>query len=229
MPLNRERVLDEALRLVDEDGLDALSLRTLAARLKVQAPTLYWHVKNKAELIDGLADAIMDEAIAALPNASAPDASASNAGGTGVVPPEAGARSTDATHVGRTWFLNALISLRAALLRHRDGARLISSARYSLRRGDFSERAMATLVQHGMGAQDARLLVLVGERFAVGWVLEEQSPQADGPRPTVEELQARFPVASRASGDYFVGTGRGPDDLFRDAVTLVVGSRPGTS
>jgi TetR/AcrR family tetracycline transcriptional repressor len=198
MPLNRERVLDEALRLVDEEGLDRLSLRILAARLNVQAPTLYWHVKNKSELLDALADAVMDEAIAA-------------------VPPPAGAGD------GREWLFEALRALRAALLQHRDGARIISGARDSLRRGDFSETAMATLVQRGMDARDARLLVLVGERFTVGWVLEEQSPPPEGPAPSVEQLRARFPVAARAIGDYFTGTGRTADDLFDDAARLALG------
>nr|WP_240977854.1 TetR/AcrR family transcriptional regulator C-terminal domain-containing protein [Planctomonas sp. JC2975] len=197
--MNRDRVLEEALRLVDDDGLDALSLRTLASRLEVQAPTLYWHVKNKSELLDGLADAIMDEAIAAVPH---PDA-----GGEGD---------------GRTWYLDALTALRATLLRHTDGARIISGARYSLRRGDFSETAMASLVQWGMDAQDARLLVLVGERFTVGWVLEEQSPQPDGPAPSVDEVRRRFPVISKAIGDYFIGTGRTADDLFCDAARIVL-------
>ncbi|GAB3799901.1 TetR/AcrR family transcriptional regulator C-terminal domain-containing protein [Humibacter antri] len=197
MSLNRERVLEEALRLVDDDGLDALSLRALAGRLNVQAPTLYWHVKSKSELLDALADAIMDEAIAAAPH---PEVHGS----------------------GRGWLLEALGVLRAAMLGHRDGARIISGSRYSLRRADFSETAMAALVEQGMDLQDARLLVLVGERFTVGWVLEEQSPAPDGPAPSTEALLARFPVASKAIGDYFMGTGRTADDLFRDGARLIL-------
>jgi TetR/AcrR family transcriptional regulator, tetracycline repressor protein len=196
VPLNRDRVLYEAMRLVDDDGLDALSLRTLAARLGVQAPTLYWHVKNKAALLDALADAIMDEAIAALP-APAPEGD------------------------GREWLLAALGQLRAAMLRHRDGARVVSGARYSMRRGDFSERAMATLVDHGVDLHHARLLVLAGERYTVGWVLEEQSPVPDAPSPDVDALRARFPVATRAIVEYFT-PGRTADDLYRDIARLVL-------
>jgi TetR/AcrR family tetracycline transcriptional repressor len=196
VPLNRDQVLHEAMRLVDDDGLDALSLRTLAARLGVQAPTLYWHVKNKAALLDALADAIMDEAIAALP---------------------AQAAEGD----GREWLLAALGQLRAAMLRHRDGARVVSGARYSMRRGDFSEQAMATLVDHGVDLHHARLLVLAGERYTVGWVLEEQSPAPDAPSPDVDALRARFPVATRAITEYFT-PGRTPDDLYRDIARLVL-------
>jgi TetR/AcrR family transcriptional regulator, tetracycline repressor protein len=197
MTLSRERVVAEALRLVDDKGLDALSLRPLAARLGVQAPTLYWHVKNKSELLDAVADAVMDDAISAIPSSSGDD--------------------------GRTWLLDALVALRAALLRHRDGARIVSGARYSLRRADFSELAMATLVEHGHSAHEARLLVLAGERYTVGWVLEEQSPTPDGPAPDHDALRARFPVMVQAIGDYFVGTGRTPEDLYRDAARQVLG------
>lgn len=197
MALNRQRVLEAALRLVDEDGLDALSLRSLAGRLNVQAPTLYWHVKSKSELLDGLADAVMDEAIAA-------------------VPPRDGREDV------RGWLLEALGALRAALLGHRDGARIVAGSRYSLRRTDFSELAMATLAQNGVSPQRARLLVLAAERFTVGWVLEEQAPAPEGPAPSTEDLVARFPVATQAIGDYFTGTGRTRDDLFHDAARLIL-------
>ncbi|WP_203712811.1 TetR family transcriptional regulator [Asanoa siamensis] len=195
MPLNRDQVLREAMRLVDDEGLDALSLRTLAARLGVQAPTLYWHVKNKAALVDALADAIMDEAIGAAPASDGGDA--------------------------REWLLAALGQLRVALLRHRDGARVVAGARYSMRRGDFSELAMATLVAHGVDLHHARLLVLAGERYTVGWVLEEQSPAPDPPDIDVDALRARFPVVTRGITEYF-SAGRTADDLFRDAARLVL-------
>jgi TetR/AcrR family tetracycline transcriptional repressor len=196
VPLNRDQVLHEAMRLLDDDGLDALTLRALAARLGVQAPTLYWHVKNKAALLDALADTIMDEAIAAIP-----------------APPADGD--------GREWLLAALGQLRAAMLRHRDGARVVSGARHSMRRGDFSERAMATLVDHGADLHHARLLVLAGERYTVGWVLEEQSPAPDAPDLEIDALQVRFPVAIRAITEYFT-TGRTADDLYRDIARLVL-------
>ena len=202
MPLSRERVVEAALRLVDDDGLDALSLRTLAGRLGVQAPTLYWHVKGKAELLTALADAIMDEAIEEIPAF----------GGDGD---------------GREWLLGALGRLRAGLLRHRDGARIVSGARQSLRRADFSELAMSTLVEHGIDAGSARLLVLAGERYTVGWVLEEQAPDAET-QLDPDELRARFPIATRAITDYFAGTGRTADDLFRDGARLVLHLRDAT-
>ena len=47
MALDRERIVAEAVALLDADGLEHVTLRKLAARLGAQAPTLYWHMKNK--------------------------------------------------------------------------------------------------------------------------------------------------------------------------------------
>src|ERR1700760_3630975 len=55
MPVTRERIVAVALELLDEGGLDGLTLRRLADRLGIRAPTLYWHVRNKRELLDLLA------------------------------------------------------------------------------------------------------------------------------------------------------------------------------
>lgn len=52
MRLNRERLVDAALDLVDEEGIEALSMRTLAARVDRQVSSLYNHVAGRAELIE---------------------------------------------------------------------------------------------------------------------------------------------------------------------------------
>jgi TetR/AcrR family tetracycline transcriptional repressor len=57
--LDRKRVVDEAVALLDANGLDHVTLRKLAARLGVQAPTLYWHIPNKAALITAIAEEIL--------------------------------------------------------------------------------------------------------------------------------------------------------------------------
>jgi len=54
--LTREKVLHAAMALVDEDGLDGLSMRRLATVLDVHAMSLYNHVSNKADLLDGIAE-----------------------------------------------------------------------------------------------------------------------------------------------------------------------------
>ncbi len=60
-PLNRERVLQSALQLVDEGGIEALSMRKLAQELGVQAMSLYNHVANKDDIIDGIVDRVVSE------------------------------------------------------------------------------------------------------------------------------------------------------------------------
>lgn len=59
--LSREKVLAEALILVDEEGLDTLSMRRLADRLGVKAMSLYNHVANKEAVIDGLVELVVAE------------------------------------------------------------------------------------------------------------------------------------------------------------------------
>lgn len=56
--LSRARLVSEALRLVQEEGLEALSMRGLADRLNVKAASLYWHVRDRRELLELLAEAL---------------------------------------------------------------------------------------------------------------------------------------------------------------------------
>lgn len=60
-PLSRERVLHAALRLADKEGIEALSMRKLAQALGVQAMSLYNHVANKDDLLDGIVDRVVGE------------------------------------------------------------------------------------------------------------------------------------------------------------------------
>lgn len=59
--LTRGRVLTTAIRLADEAGLPALSMRRLAGELGVEAMSLYNHVKSKEDLFDGVADLVIGE------------------------------------------------------------------------------------------------------------------------------------------------------------------------
>ncbi len=60
-PLTRDRVLRTALALADEQGLDRLSMRRLGQALGVEAMSLYHHVANKEDLIDGMIDLVFAE------------------------------------------------------------------------------------------------------------------------------------------------------------------------
>jgi AcrR family transcriptional regulator len=60
-PLNRERVLRAAVRLADRDGIEALSMRHLGSELGVEAMSLYNHVSNKEDVLNGIVDLIIGE------------------------------------------------------------------------------------------------------------------------------------------------------------------------
>jgi AcrR family transcriptional regulator len=60
-PLDRDQIVSAALRIVDADGVDALSLRHLADDLGVTPMSIYWHVKDKAELLDLVGHAVLAE------------------------------------------------------------------------------------------------------------------------------------------------------------------------
>jgi AcrR family transcriptional regulator len=60
-PLNRERVLDAAVALADEAGIAALTMRGLGRRLGVEGMSLYNHVANKDDLLDGMVDFVFGQ------------------------------------------------------------------------------------------------------------------------------------------------------------------------
>ena len=60
-PLSRERVLRAALDLADREGIGGLSMRRLAAELGVEAMSLYHHVRNKGDILDGIVDLALSE------------------------------------------------------------------------------------------------------------------------------------------------------------------------
>lgn len=61
VPLSRERILLVAMRLADESGIEALSMRRLAQELGVKAMSLYNHVANKDDVLDGMVERVVSE------------------------------------------------------------------------------------------------------------------------------------------------------------------------
>lgn len=59
--LTRERVLKAAISVADRDGIESLTMRTLGQKLGVEAMSLYNHVRNKEDLLDGMIDAVFSE------------------------------------------------------------------------------------------------------------------------------------------------------------------------
>lgn len=185
------------MALLNEDGLDGVTLRRLASRIGVQAPTLYWHIRNKADLLAHLGDAILT------PLGDLPDSTGVN---------------------WRDWLLSAATHFRAALLAHRDGARVVASAKISHRMSAFSESAISVLVSQGESLRRARLVVLLVERFTIGLVLEEQSAAAEvspASLPDPSEIANRYPLIAAAITDYFTD-GVTIDDLYRDSLRLIL-------
>lgn len=65
-PLTRARVLKAAMKVVDREGLSALSMRRLGREAGVEAMSLYHHLPGKDGLLDGLAEALLEEIMAAV-------------------------------------------------------------------------------------------------------------------------------------------------------------------
>ena len=199
MALDRQRIVAEAVALLDAEGLDGVTTRRLAARLGVQSPTLYWHLPNKAALLTAIADAILDQEFGDM------------------TPPQPEQPWQD-------WLSGLAERLRRALLAHKDGARVVSASQLSHHMAAISELAMSTLVARGIPLRQARVIVLTVERFTVGHVLEAQAPRPDPDTLKHFDLDTftrQHPTVVAAVTEYFQ-PGRTVDDLFRDCLEVVI-------
>jgi|GEM_PF-586237 len=70
MKLNQEQIVDEAIRLLHEHGLKQVTLRNLADRLEMKAPSLFWYIKNKDELLALIDEKIFRQCIEQIPPCS---------------------------------------------------------------------------------------------------------------------------------------------------------------
>ncbi|MFM9926630.1 TetR/AcrR family transcriptional regulator C-terminal domain-containing protein [Variovorax sp. H27-G14] len=148
MRIQRDQIIATALVLLDEHGLDGLTMRALAQALQVQAPSLYWHFPNKKALIDGMADALV-EGVARTPAEGLPWQDAVCA-------------------VGQ--------QLRQGLLAHRDGARVYAgtyvTSDNTLRMG---EAMLAPLLGAGASHKLASWGAFGMMYYVLGFVMEEQA------------------------------------------------------
>lgn len=173
--IRREEIVSTALALLDEVGLDALTTRTLARRLGVESPTLYWHFRDKAALMAAMAS----EVLVRHPFVPTP-----------VDPGE-----------WESWFAATIRGFHRALLAYRDGARLHAGtvpdpgfAPQLLEKIDYMMRV-------GLSEQDANLAFLTAGQFALASALETQSRHEESrdvyeesrPEPgSIEERMARL-------------------------------------
>ncbi|MEV4323809.1 TetR/AcrR family transcriptional regulator C-terminal domain-containing protein [Microbispora rosea] len=199
MALDKQRIVTEAVALLDAEGLDGVTTRKLAARLGVQSPTLYWHFPNKAALVTAIAEAILEQQFPELE------------------PPAPEERWHE-------WLIGLAGRLRQALLAHPDGARIIAVSQLSLTMAAISELAMSTLVGRGIALRQARLIVLTVLRFTVGYVLEEQAGRPDADALDGFDMAAyaaAYPTVMAGVTEYFQ-PGRTVDDLFRDCLKQII-------
>jgi TetR/AcrR family tetracycline transcriptional repressor len=195
MKLDREVILEAALALLDEVGMDKLSTRLLAERLGVQQPALYWHFKNKRALLDAMNGEILRRAHERrLP-----------------LPDE----SWD------TFLRENARSFRRALLARRDGARLHAGSEPDPGDLEMVEAQLAAVVSRGMPATQAMALMIALGRYTVGWVLEEQAapPDAAQRQQTLDAAAASRPLLAEAFASYRKA---GPDAMFEIGVDLML-------
>ncbi|WP_399935619.1 TetR/AcrR family transcriptional regulator C-terminal domain-containing protein [Streptomyces kanamyceticus] len=185
--LDRARVARTALDLLDETGLEGLTLRAIAQRLDVKAPALYWHFKDKQALLDEMATEMMrrmGEEFLAAPAAD-----------------------------WREALTDAMRRMRGQLLRYRDGAKVFSGTQYT----DLSyaaplEAFLRTLVAAGFTPGAAARAWFTVYSYTIGYVIEEQ---ATGPDEGGHDLAARaerlaaYPLAAAAGEEMFRGHDRG--------------------
>ncbi|MCA8234175.1 tetracycline resistance transcriptional repressor TetR [Burkholderia cenocepacia] len=190
--LTRDTVLRAALDLLDEVGIDGLSTRRLAERLGVQSPTLYWHFRNKAELLDAMAEAIMLER-------------------HGESLPEPG-------DVWDAWLAENARSFRRALLAYRDGARLHAGTRPRALHFSSIERKVALLGEAGFKPDEAVDVMVAIGRFVVGWVLEEQA-RPDGDTDALLPDAAEYPLFAQG---WAALRERSGDEAFERGIAWIV-------
>ena len=184
MALERRTIVDAALALLDEVGLEGLSTRALAARLGVKGPSLYWHFKNMAELRDHMAEALLATAL------PAPDAFPGD---------------------WPAWLADGARGIRRAALDHRDGARLLAGASPTGQHPVLNRDAMVgRLVSEGFKPKEAAGALLGLGRYALGWALYEQAGPARsasaaqafefGLQAMLAGLAVKVPAATRVRG-----------------------------
>ncbi len=194
-------MVDAGLRLLNDVGLDGLTLRAIARELDVKAPALYWHFKDKQALLDEMATVMYRRMLEGeLP---------------GPTP--------------RTWQEQMVAyqsALRRALLRYRDGAKVYSGARFTgTDHADGLEAHLRTMVDAGFELWQAVRAGTTVNAYTMGFVTEEQGvqPMPDERREGYDvderaERLERYPLAAAAGAEIFTNY----DERFEDGLRIVV-------
>jgi TetR/AcrR family transcriptional regulator, tetracycline repressor protein len=162
--LTRPTIIHTALGLLDEVGLEGLTVRRLAAALGVQSPALYWHFRSKQQLLDQMADQIIQAA--------------------GMGPPHQGESWQD-------WLARRARAYRRSLLAHRDGARLVAGAQWlnpaTIRTFD---QELAAMVSRGFTPVLALRTISALAYYINGFVLQEQASRQEDAEQPPDQLAA---------------------------------------
>lgn len=163
-PLSRDRIVAEAIALLDEEGADRLTMRRLAERLGTGSTTLYWHVKTKNDVLDLALDAIF--AAVEIPRADGQDWRAG---------------------------ITALISgWRAVLLEHPWSAALLGRPMLGPNVLARSEFLYATLLDAGVTGPHLTAAAYGLSNYVIGSALMQATWTAGGEQATRAAAQDRF-------------------------------------
>ncbi len=185
--VSQQRIIEAALELLKEDGLANITLRKLAAKLDMQAPALYWHFKNKEELVDHMAEAILEKEFRTLEP-----------------------RRDDETW--QDWLRNHMVRLRRAMLAYPDGARVVAGAHLypAVTLAKSLECGLISLASAGLSLQSARQIMTTATTYTFGYVIEEQAA------PTTEEM-AQFDLSEFLAPYPHMAQALGKDDRSAEA------------
>ncbi len=167
-PLSRDRVLGGALAVADRGGLESLTIRSLADELGVRPMSVYYHVANKSEIIDGIVDLVFGEI-------ELPAADGDWRGG--MRRRAASAREVLRRHPWAIPLLQTRTSPGPATLHHHDA--VIGS----LRSAGFS----VALTAHAFALIDS---------YVFGFALAESALPINGPETVTEVATAMMPAGS---------------------------------
>lgn len=165
MALEKAQIIDAALLLLDEAGIDKFTTRQLAKRLSVQQPALYWHFRNKQTLLDAMTVVLLER------------------GHTYPRPTQ-----------GEDWqdyLRQNAHSFRQALLSVRDGARLFAGTVSIPDQLDRYEEQLVFLMDAGFTNAGAMEVTIAIGRYTTGFVLDEQAAERGAPDA---ESQGEFPL-----------------------------------
>lgn len=168
--LTRASVVEAALELLDEAGLDAVSMRRLAAKLGVQNPALYWHFRNKQELLDEMSRAMLEPSLG---------------------PPREG-------ETWQEWLTRRAQLYRTILLSRRDGARVIVVGNPGPSVGRKFEAELRIMIAFGFGPAAAMLAIGAISHYTTGFVLDEQAREHDASPERVASLAEDYPTVVAA-------------------------------